>query len=219
MSNEVSTTVELKLNIKEDSNNNNNIEGELVLLAQENNQEAFEKLIKKYKPLVIMISKQYFLKGGDIDDVIQEGMIGLYNAICSFNPEKSISFYSFAKLCINRQLITAVRTFDRKKHQPLNNSVSLNKPINDEGDMEHSYLDFFPECAELNPESLIIIQENKTLLEKRITNCLTSLETKVIYLYLRGGTYQEISHILGKPEKSIDNALQRAKKKLEKCLV
>ena len=192
---------------------------ELVLMAQYGDDAAQEYLLDKYKSLVRAKSRAYFLIGADSEDIIQEGMIGLYKAVRDYNEEKNASFRSFAELCVNRQMITAIKAATRQKHQPLNSYVSLNKPVYEE-ESEQTYMDFLQSSSGslLNPEALLIGQENKSFLEDQMVKNLSSFETRVLVLYLQGRSYFEIAHVLDKPEKSIDNALQRVKKKLEKFL-
>ena len=192
---------------------------ELVLMAQNGDEAAQEYLLDKYKSLVRAKSRAYFLIGADSEDIIQEGMIGLYKAVRDYNEEKNASFRSFAELCVNRQMITAIKAATRQKHQPLNSYVSLNKPVYEE-ESEQTYMDFLQSSSSalLNPEALLIGQENKSFLENQMVKNLSSFETRVLVLYLQGRSYFEIAHVLDKPEKSIDNALQRVKKKLEKFL-
>ena len=192
---------------------------ELVLMAQNGDDTAQEYLLDKYKSLVRAKSRAYFLIGADTEDIIQEGMIGLYKAVRDYNEEKSASFRSFAELCVNRQMITAIKAATRQKHQPLNSYVSLNKPVYEE-ESEQTYMDFLQNTSStlLNPEVLLIGQENKSFLEDQMIKNLSGFETRVLVLYLQGRSYFEIAHALDKPEKSIDNALQRVKKKLEKFL-
>ena len=192
---------------------------ELVLMAQNGDDEAQEYLLDKYKSLVRAKSRAYFLIGADSEDIIQEGMIGLYKAVRDYNEEKNASFRSFAELCVNRQMITAIKAATRQKHQPLNSYVSLNKPVYEE-ESEQTYMDFLQSdsSALLNPETLLIGQENKHFLEDQMVKNLSSFETRVLVLYLQGRSYFEIAHVLDKPEKTIDNALQRVKKKLERFL-
>ena len=192
---------------------------ELVLMAQNGDDEAQEYLLDKYKSLVRAKSRAYFLIGADSEDIIQEGMIGLYKAVRDYNEEKNASFRSFAELCVNRQMITAIKAATRQKHQPLNSYVSLNKPVYEE-ESEQTYMDFLQSSSDslLNPEALLIGQENKSFLEDQMVKNLSSFETRVLVLYLQGRSYFEIAHVLDKPEKSIDNALQRVKKKLERFL-
>lgn len=192
---------------------------ELVLMAQNGDDVAQEYLLDKYKSLVRAKSRAYFLIGADSEDIIQEGMIGLYKAVRDYNEEKNASFRSFAELCVNRQMITAIKAATRQKHQPLNSYISLNKPVYEE-ESEQTYMDFLQSSSGslLNPEALLIGQENKSFLEDQMVKNLSSFETRVLVLYLQGRSYFEISRVLDKPEKSIDNALQRVKKKLERFL-
>lgn len=191
----------------------------LVRLAQTGDEAAQEFLLDKYKSLVRARSRAYFLIGADSEDIIQEGMIGLYKAVRDYQEERNASFRSFAELCINRQMITAIKAATRQKHQPLNSYVSLNKPVY-EAESEQTYLDFLQSTSSalLNPETLFIGQENKNILEDQMMKSLSTFETRVLVLYLQGRSYFEIAHALDKPEKSVDNALQRVKKKLEKFL-
>ena len=191
---------------------------QLVWQSQNGDHLAEAQLLDKYKPLVKAKSRAYFLIGADSEDIRQEGMIGLYKAIRDYDKEKNASFRSFAELCINRQMITAIKAATRQKHQPLNSYVSLNKPVF-ENDSEETYLDLLREGELLNPEALLIGQENKNFLENQMIKNLSSFESRVLTLYLQGRSYFEIANMLNKPEKSIDNALQRVKKKLEKFVL
>ena len=192
---------------------------EVALVAQQGDKDASEYLLNKYKNFVRSKARSYFLVGADHEDIVQEGMIGLYKAVRDYNEEKNASFRSFAELCVNRQMITAIKAATREKHQPLNSYVSLNKPVYEE-ESEQTYMDFLQSdsSALLNPETLLIGQENKHFLEDQMVKNLSSFETRVLVLYLQGRSYFEIAHVLDKPEKSIDNALQRVKKKLERFL-
>lgn len=191
---------------------------QLVQQAQEGDHIAETKLLEKYKPLVKAKSRAYFLIGADSEDIIQEGMIGLYKAIRDYDCKKNASFRSFAELCVNRQMITAIKAATRQKHQPLNSYISLNKPIFD-NDSDETYLDLLQEGELLNPELLLIGQENKSVLENEMVKNLSSFESRVLSLYLQGRSYYEIANMLEKSEKSIDNALQRVKKKLERVVL
>ena len=145
-------------------------------------------------------------------------MIGLYKAIRDFNGEKSTSFRAFAELCITRQIITAIKTATRQKHIPLNTYISLNKPVSEE-ESDRTLLDIISSIRTTDPEELIISQEQKEFIEEEINKVLSDLEIQVLQSYLEGKSYQEIACDLDRHSKSIDNALQRVKKKLEKCLV
>ena len=190
---------------------------ELVRIAQAGDDAVQDYLLDKYKSLVRAKSRAYFLIGADSEDLIQEGMIGLFKAVRDFNGEKNTSFRSFAELCVNRQMITAIKAATRQKHQPLNSYISLNKPVY-EDETEQTYMDLLQEGAFLNPETLLIGQENRNFLEDQLVKHLSGFETRVLMLYLQGRSYFEIARTLKKPEKSIDNALQRIKKKLERFL-
>ena len=190
---------------------------ELALLAQQGDDAALEYLLNKYKNFVRSKARSYFLIGADHEDIVQEGMIGLYKAIRDFKPEKLSSFRAFAELCITRQIITAIKTATRQKHIPLNSYVSLNKPIYDD-ESDRTLLDVITEGRVANPEDMLISQEDVGLIEDRIGQMLSSLEREVLSAYLDGKSYQEIAQELDRHVKSIDNALQRVKRKLEKFL-
>ncbi len=190
---------------------------DIVELAREGNNDASEFLINKYKNFVRAKARSYFLIGADKEDIIQEGMIGLYKAIRDFRPDKLSSFRAFAELCITRQIITAIKTATRQKHIPLNSYVSLNKPIYDE-DSDRTLLDVISGTRVTDPEELIISREEFNDIEEKMGEILSSLEWKVLMYYLEGKSYQEIAGDLNRHVKSIDNALQRVKRKLERYL-
>ncbi len=189
----------------------------VVALSQHGDTLAEEYLLNKYKNFVRSKARSYFLIGADHEDIVQEGMIGLYKAIRDFRTDKLASFRAFAELCITRQIITAIKTATRQKHIPLNSYVSLNKPLYDE-ESDRTLLDVIEEARTLNPEDLIISQEDMTTINNRIGEVLSPLEQDVLQSYLDGRSYQEIADDLGRHVKSIDNALQRVKRKLEKFL-
>ena len=190
---------------------------EIVAQAKSGNNRAQEYLISKYENFVKAKAKSYFLIGADKEDIYQEGMIGLYKAIRDFNPEKSTSFKAFAEICIIRQIITAIKTATRQKHIPLNTYISLNKPIYEE-ESERTLLDVLAGIKITDPEELMISKEQIEYIEEKISKVLSGLELEVLTSYLDGKSYQEIACDLEKHSKSIDNALQRVKRKLEKCL-
>ena len=191
---------------------------ELCLLAQgQDSGEALECLLNRYKNFVRSRARSYFLIGADHEYIVQEGMIGLYKAIRDFRPEKLASLRAFAELCVTRQIITAIKTATRQKHIPLNSYVSLNKPIFDE-ESDRTLLDVISEGRITNPEELLIGQEDLSTIESRIGKMLSPLEWEVLLAYLDGRSYQEIAVDLGRHVKSIDNALQRVKRKMEKLL-
>ncbi len=190
---------------------------EIVALANDGDTLAQEFLIEKYKNFVRAKARSYFLIGADKEDIIQEGMIGLYKAIRDFRADKLSSFRAFAELCITRQIITAIKTATRQKHIPLNSYISLNKPIYDE-DSDRTLLDVISGTRITDPEELVISREEFDNIEAKMSEILSSLEWKVLMYYLEGKSYQEIAHDLGRHVKSIDNALQRVKHKLERYL-
>ncbi len=190
---------------------------EVIGVIRQGDSLAQEYILDKYKALVKSKSRAYFLIGADKEDIIQEGMIGLYKAIRDYQPGKHASFRVFAELCVNRQIITAIKAATRQKHIPLNSYVSLNKTAFHE-DSDQTYLDLLQEMDLTNPETVLIGQEDKNFIENHMDQVLSEFESKVLGFYLQGKTYFEISKMIGKPEKSIDNALQRVKKKIERFL-
>ena len=190
---------------------------QLVLLAQQADGQAIEYLLNKYKNFVRSRARSYFLIGADHEDIVQEGMIGLFKAVRDYKPGKVSSFRAFAELCITRQIISAIKTATRQKHIPLNSYVSLNRPIYDE-ESDRTLMDVLSEVQMAGPEELLISQEDYSSVENRISEVLSDLEMEVLTSYLEGKSYQEIAHDLNRHVKSIDNALQRVKRKLEKSL-
>ncbi len=190
---------------------------DIVIEAKSGDIIALEFLINKYKNFVKAKARSYFLIGADREDIIQEGMIGLYKAIRDFRGDKLSSFRAFAELCITRQIITAIKTATRQKHIPLNSYVSLNKPIYDE-DSDRTLLDILAGTKITDPEELMINREEYDDIEFKMGEILSELEWKVLTLYLEGKSYQEIAVDLKRHVKSIDNALQRVKRKLERYL-
>ena len=195
----------------------NKTDEEIVIEAKNNNSLAQEFIISKYENFVKAKAKSYFLIGADKEDIYQEGMIGLYKAIRDFNPDKLTSFRAFAEICVTRQIITAIKTATRQKHIPLNTYVSLNKPIFEE-ESERTLLDVLASLKITDPEELVISEEQMEYIQSEIKNVLSDLEQEVLKSYLDGKSYQEIACDLDRHAKSIDNALQRVKRKLEKCL-
>lgn len=190
---------------------------ELIDLVNVGDHFALEYLMRKYKNFVRAKARSYFLIGADREDIVQEGMIGLYKAIRDFRGDKLVSFKAFAELCITRQIITAVKTATRQKHIPLNSYVSLDKPIYEE-ESDRTLLDILCGTKVVDPEELMINQEEFSGLEDRMGEILSELERRVLALYLDGKSYQEIAVDLDRHVKSIDNALQRVKRKLERYL-
>ena len=195
-------------------NDYENMTDEEIVALAEKDRSAEEFLLNKYKNLVKSRAKMYFLAGGDNDDLMQEGMIGLFKAIHDYNSDKQASFYSFAELCVKRQIFTAIKTAARQKHQPLNTYISLNKPVYEDVS-ERTLVETLAERESVDPEKLYIMHEKLKDIEKEIDEKLSDLEKRVLILHLQGMSYQEISEIINKPTKSIDNSLQRIKKKLD----
>lgn len=191
-------------------------DAELIQKTREHDEMAEETLLKRYKPLVLSRANAYYLVGGDRDDLVQEGMLGCYKAVLNFDPEKQVSFAAFADVCVRRQIYSAVKISNRKKHLPLNNSLSLDSPA----DMEHTVtvLESMVDKNTMDPEQRLIGQEEFETLSDAINRDLSRMEKRVLSLYLRGLSYQEIGTRLNKTAKSVDNAIQRVKKKLEKYL-
>lgn len=182
-------------------------------LSAEGDKDAAEYLLAKYKNLVRARAKQYFMAGADRDDIMQEGMIGLFKAIRDFDPTKQASFRGFAEICIRRQIITAVKTASRRKHTPLNSYISLSMPVY-EDESERTLVDMLAERESVDPEEMFLRREKAEAMETEINQKLSGLEQTVLSLYLGGMNYQEIAVELGRTPKSIDNALQRIKRKL-----
>ena len=189
----------------------------LLRIKDKNDKVALDYLINKYRNFVRAKARSYFLIGADREDIIQEGMIGFYKAIRDFRNDKLSSFRAFAELCVTRQIITAIKTATRQKHIPLNSYISLNKPIYDE-DSDRTLLDVLSGAKAADPEDLVISREEFVDIEKKMEEILSDLEWKVLMSYLDGKSYQEIAEELHRHVKSIDNALQRVKRKLEKYM-
>ena len=203
--------------LKTFTNFEDKLDEEVVIEAKKGDTRAQEYLINKYQNFVKAKAKSYFLIGADKEDIYQEGMIGLYKAIRDFKADKLSSFKAFAELCVTRQIITAIKTATRQKHIPLNTYVSLSKPIYDE-ESDRTLLDILSSIKVSDPEELVISKEEMDHIEAEIGEVLSDLEMEVLMSYLDGKSYQEIACDLDRNAKSIDNALQRVKRKLEKCL-
>ena len=201
----------------ESIDNSQQDEYDIVLKASKGDKIALEYIIKKYKNFVKAKAKSYFLIGADKEDIIQEGMIGLYKAVRDFDASKTNSFKGFADIFITRQIITAIKTATRQKQIPLNSYISLNKPVYDE-ESERTLLDIIATSIVTDPEELIISKEELKHIESKMNELLSDLELQVVEYYLNGKSYQYIADKLKRDVKSIDNALQRVKRKLEKHL-
>lgn len=190
---------------------------EVVGRARDGEHTAVDYLMEKYKNLVRKKARTMFLVGGDTDDLIQEGMIGLYRAIRDYNEDKQASFQTFANLCIVRQIYSAIKASNRQKNIPLNTYISIYATVTDEqGNAigENFLLDEIMDLTGESPEDIVIDRENVAHMEKIFKDSLSKLEEKVLNLYLNGMTYTQIAEIMGRTPKSIDNALQRIKGKL-----
>lgn len=187
---------------------------DLVELSAGGDRRATEFILSKYKNLVRSRAKAYFLAGADHDDIVQEGMIGLFKAVRDFDVTKQASFRGFAEVCIKRQIITAVKASTRQKHIPLNSYVSLSEPVYND-DSERSLMDMIAERDAVDPEEMFLRREKAELINAEIKDKLSNLEKTVLSLYMGGMNYQEIAVELGRTPKSIDNALQRIKRKLD----
>ncbi len=190
---------------------------DIVQDARQGSADALDYVIQKYRNFVRAKARSYFLIGADREDIVQEGMIGLYKAIRDFRSDKLASFRAFAELCITRQIITAIKTATRQKHIPLNSYVSLNKPIYEE-DSDRTLYDVVSTAKVADPEEMMINREEFGDIEEKMGEILSDLEWKVLMAYLDGRSYQEIALDLRRHVKSIDNALQRVKRKLERYL-
>lgn len=200
---------------------NNLIDEDVINLIKDGEQSAVDYLMEKYKNIVIQKARTLYLMGGDKDDLIQEGMIGLYKAIRDYKGDRDSSFYNFANLCVSRQIYSAIKASNRKKNMPLNTYISLNTPIfsnNVESEDKPSLVEIMSPNYNLNPEEMFIDKENTNMIEYELERRLSKLEKQVIKLYLDGMKYIQIAEVLGKEPKSIDNALQRIKAKLSELL-
>lgn len=185
---------------------------ELIERLRHGDSKIMDFILDKYKPLVRKKANTMYLIGGDTEDLIQEGMIGLFKAIRDYDKDRESSFYHFAELCISRQIYTVVEASNRKKHAPLNSYVSLYSGTNDDGVV---LADSLTAGAAENPEQMMIDQENLVLFLEKLKSCLSKMERQVLDFYLAGLNYQQIAEQMGKSPKSIDNALQRIKCKVK----
>ncbi len=188
---------------------------ELVILAQQGDDRALDHLLSKYFAYVRSKSLSYYIVGADRDDIIQEGMIGLFKAVRDFSSERGVTFKTFADVCVTRQIITAVKNASRQKHAPLNFYVSLNKAVS-EDESDSTLEELLEHEKVLNPEEILIKKESADILGSEIGRLLSPFEAQVLSLYLQGNSYLTIGKIVGKDPKAVDNALQRIKKKFEK---
>jgi len=188
----------------------------LVELAQTGNDDAIDVLLGRYRHYARAKARSYFLAGADKEDIVQEGMIGLYKAIRDFEPQHNTAFRAFAELCITRQIITAIKTATRQKHQPLNSYVSLNRPLAGANEDDRSLADSIETAEVADPAELVISAEEVRTIKAQMGEVLSPFEVEVLEHYIDGRSYQQIADMLGRHVKSIDNALQRIKRKLER---
>jgi RNA polymerase sporulation-specific sigma factor len=188
---------------------------ELVALYHQGEQAAVDALLHRYRSFTRLKARSYFLVGADKDDIIQEGMIGLYKAIRDYLPDRQASFRAFADLCITRQIITAVKTATRQKHVPLNTYVSLSKPIGGEEDSDWSLQDVLENVQVADPADVVISHDELRSMKIAFAEILSDFEAEVLHMYVEGKSYQEIAERLDRHVKSIDNAIQRIKRKVE----
>ena len=191
---------------------------ELISVLRDGDKEAIDILLDKYKSMVLGKAKSMYILGGDSDDLIQEGMLGLFKAVRDYDCGRDVSFKTFAQLCVNRQLYTAVKASGRKKHLPLNSAISLSQPVREKDgeESEEDLVDFLEADKNTNPEEYLIGREELEQLEELIEKELSPFEKQVLDLHLTGMGYVEIAHVLNRDEKSTDNALQRIRMKLKK---
>ena len=187
----------------------------LADLARAGDDKALEELLERYRHYARAKARSYFLAGADREDIVQEGMIGLFKAVRDFDIQHNTAFRAFAELCITRQIITAIKTATRQKHMPLNSYVSLNKPLDDANGGERALAESLVSPSVLDPADLVISAEEIATIRNSMDELLSDLEIEVLQLYMDGKSYQEIADVLGRHVKSIDNALQRIKRKLE----
>lgn len=202
--------------MQRDTEYRNQTDEMLIEELRKGQPDIIDYIMGKYKYLVRKRAKAMFLIGGDTDDLIQEGMIGLFKAIRDYRKEKDTSFYHFADLCITRQIYHAVEASQRKKHQPLNSYISLDTELGEEG--TDTLLDLLESFENVNPEQLFIDRENARAIQVKLESSLSLLEQQVLGLYLGGMNYRRIAVVLEKEPKAIDNALQRIRGKFAKIL-
>ena len=195
-------------------------DGYLIALAKQGHADAYDRIVRRYYGFVRLKASSYFLAGGDSDDLIQEGLVGLYKAVRDYRTDRESSFRNFAELCITRQIITAVKTATRNKHTPLNQYVSFSSsPAGASGDLEPTLDEMLPGPSVHDPVNQVISSEELRALVACISTVLSELESRVLALYLDGHSYEEIGRRLGCDCKTVDNALQRVKRKVGQHLL
>src|SRR5437899_7931166 len=188
---------------------------QLVARFQDGDGDALNALLERYRRFARAKARGYFIVGGDADDIEQEGMIGLFKAVRDFRPDRQASFRAFAELCITRQIITAIKTATRQKHQPLNSYLSLSGTRPGEENGSGTVEEVLEAKGLIDPIEFIISMEDLRSMRRMMSEMLSKLEVEVLRLYVEGKSYQEIAEVLGRHVKSIDNALQRIKRKLD----
>jgi RNA polymerase sporulation-specific sigma factor len=189
-------------------------DGYLIALAKQGNKAAYDRLVKRYYGFVRLKASSYFLAGGDADDLIQEGLVGLYKAVRDYRTDRESSFRNFAELCITRQIITAVKTATRNKHTPLNQYVSFSSSPASAPEGEPTLDEVIPGPSVNDPATQVISSEELQALVACLSTALSDLESRVLALYLDGRSYEEIGNRIGCDTKTVDNALQRVKRKV-----
>ena len=188
---------------------------ELATAAQAGSGEAESVLLNRYRAFVRAKARSFFLVGGDDQDVVQEGMIGLFKAVRDYDPDQQMSFRGFAELCVTRQLITAVKSATRYKHGPLNSYVSFSRSVGDEEDGDRVLSDVLPAPSQSDPAERLTSADRVRDLQAYVDQALSDLEVEVLRMYVEGRSYVEIAEILRRRTKSVDNALQRIKRKID----
>lgn len=186
----------------------------VVAGAKNGDNDCLEAIFNEFRNYIRVLSNKYYLSGADKDDIVQEGMIGLFKAIRDYNPEEKVQFRTFATVCIQRQVKTALKLASRKKHIPLNSSISLHSSKFDD-DSDKELMEYFEDTKKVNPEEIYINNETYAQLNKLLYESLSKLELNILILYNQNLSYKEISEVTNKSIKSIDNAIQRIKKKME----
>lgn len=187
----------------------------MVVAARDGDQNANCELVRRYRGLIRSKARSYFLVGADRDDIIQEGMIGLFKAIRDYDPTRQASFHSFAELCVTRQIITAVKSATRRKHSPLNGCISLSRSTSMEDDGERLLSDILAAKEICDPAEIVISAWETSFIRTGMADALSPFESQVLKHYTNGRSYQDIADTLGRHTKAVDNALQRVKRKME----
>ena len=191
---------------------------ELIRRSRAGDEAAANELMSRYKAVVRNRASSYFMAGADQEDLIQEGMIGVFKAIRDYDEKKGASFRTFAELCIQRQIISAVKGASRMKHAPLNESVSLNRPVTDGDGSAGTLEELLADEVETNPEKMLLLREDVNYISRNLDDILSALELQVWKMYVNGSSYKEIAEKLDKTSKGVDSAIQRAKKKLAEII-